>query len=963
MEKVAHLIKLSDFMKNNIFKLLYSKNYSFYKHLYEDLAHLSNDGLINHYIRNGFSESRMIRPWHAVMMAIPNKEKRKSFFRGILVIHINNANTFLLPNKNIVSSIGILSALLFRASREKKLFFKIGTCKVSNSDLNYVFFYFFREGAIKYKLIHDSSNLEILSNEVFNGSDFYEFDPKGFLIRSALNIATEKQKDSLSYFSKVNNLRLENYLRPIAMLVSFRSYPYGGGEEFLLESGVKLTEIGYKVIWVTFRDKNFELHKTSKVRVLKNLVVLDIADIDTDLKVANAIDELSNLLVPDLIHVQGEINSMMHLVKTCTPILMGYHFWNGLINFSKNINGASNIKMLQNIKDLKISPVYFKSNKSNITKYIVSEFMSDVLARLGLADIPKVIPPVFAEEKRQDLGFKRPLLMDGLILQVNCSVLKGGEIFYACSSKIPGHKFLGFVPTNSEYTELSSKLNVSKNKLKAQGILNEYRENIGSLYKEAKLLLIPTKVDETFSRVVHEAVQSGVPVLSTGNGNIKYLLGGHGLVNSEDPEVWTGVVSKLLKNPKAMSDLATKQRHHLLKELNFTGTEFIDLANRAIKGSKKYNIGFFAPWGDQGLGTHVKLYVDGLRRSGIGVHVFSHQSYLTIDKSIKFQSNPEEWENVNSVHYSLNTRENVTLHELSQFVRLNNIGIMVFPEVCWAINWERLHSISKIVEVVLIPNPETLRRGELEHHNAASRILHTTEHSLNIFEKYFKKNKSRYIGHGFGSKIPTNLMKTKCEALKSKSTLNFLHIGGYNLKRKNTLKIIKIFNQAIKFRSDIYLNVFIQPNSENFQEVIDFPCSDQIRINIGNFSSKEILTAYLSNDVSIQVSSHEGLGMGFYESISSLVPVISLDTPPHNEPVREGVTGWLIKPDDNFCLYDNDEALVEGSSFESLDLLNLFLEIQPQDIIKMLPKLREFFNRNYTEEILMKKFLAGLYGV
>ena len=71
---------------------------------------------------------------------------------------------------------------------------------------------------------------------------------------------------------------------------------------------------------------------------------------------------------------------------------------------------------------------------------------------------------------------------------------------------------------------------------------------------------------------------------------------------------------------------------------------------------------------------------------------------------------------------------------------------------------------------------------------------------------------------------------------------------------------------------------------------------------------------------------HEGLGLGFYESLSSGTPVFTIDTPPNNEIIKEGCNGWLVK-----CEYtkltDNNEGLIKKALITAKNIKAKFLQI------------------------------------
>ena len=57
--------------------------------------------------------------------------------------------------------------------------------------------------------------------------------------------------------------------------------------------------------------------------------------------------------------------------------------------------------------------------------------------------------------------------------------------------------------------------------------LNGYG-NVREFYQTARMVIVPTLVDETFCRVAFEAAMNGIPVLCTANGYLPDLLGGDG---------------------------------------------------------------------------------------------------------------------------------------------------------------------------------------------------------------------------------------------------------------------------------------------------------------------------------------------------------------------------------------------------------------------------------------------------
>jgi glycosyltransferase involved in cell wall biosynthesis len=78
-----------------------------------------------------------------------------------------------------------------------------------------------------------------------------------------------------------------------------------------------------------------------------------------------------------------------------------------------------------------------------------------------------------------------------------------------------------------------------------------------------------------------------------------------------------------------------------------------------------------------------------------------------------------------------------------------------------------------------------------------------------------------------------------------------------------------------------------------------------------NLSEAKIIELHNSHDVSIMIPSHEGIGIGFYESISLGIPIVTLDYPLYREVVIEDRSGWIL-PSRGVPLSDNLMSVVTG---------------------------------------------------
>ena len=116
---------------------------------------------------------------------------------------------------------------------------------------------------------------------------------------------------------------------------------------------------------------------------------------------------------------------------------------------------------------------------------------------------------------------------------------------------------------------------------------------------------------------------------------------------------------------------------------------------------------------------------------------------------------------------------------------------------------------------------------------------------------------------------------------------------------------------------------------------------------------------YKSHDVSIQIPTHEGIGIGFYESTSLGVPVITLNREPHNEVVTSDFTGWLL-PATPFELPDNSHGVVNAGKLEVDSLASFLVKLSFQEVTEVKLRTQEFYLKNYSNIIFKTRLLSSL---
>lgn len=719
------------------------------------------------------------------------------------------------------------------------------------------------------------------------------------------------------------------------LIVTLWSYPFGGGESFLYQTMEWANKIGMKSYWISFMSVNPNSeYKSLEVTVDAN---------GTMIKVPGGfdVDNLLNwvkILNPQIVHTQGlKRKEIIETVsKLRIPVLTGYHFWTGIVDLHPTTYNTDIVhNILKHKKSSELDDIL--KNKYSVP-YVCSDFMQEIVDRVCNISIP-VMYASSSENTLIDMN----ILKNKFVTHINIHKLKGGDIFYELVRRLFDIPFIG-IKTEPKSEELDEKItDLIKNKTDGS-IIIEHTSNIKHIYSNTRILLVPSLVDETFCRVVNEGLMNGIPIVTTGAGNIKYLVGDAAVViPPNDIDKWVNTISELYFDEQKLYDLSikSKQQYTLFSE-KVANVQFNIMVESSIRSSKESNVMIFVPFCDQGLGIQGRSYLN-LLKDRFQVFIFSYLPY-NADKITELQKDIDEW-NYDKIYYSSNTREEVTDEEIVSFVTSNNIGKCIIPETCWARVFEVANLLNRLnVDTYAIPNIEIVRRDEVYKHRVFDKILCNNK----LCEDHFRNfgfTSIENIGYSIEQK---NTTRTKNDSF------TFLCIGGMNaFTRKQVPEVcesfVKIYNK-IKHRNPILI-VTIQ-KFFNMEKLLKYSKHPAIRIINQHLSYSEINELYMEADVFIQVSKKEGLGLGFFEALSYGIPILTLDTAPHNEIVRDGINGWTC-----LCrhepMQDNPEALLEDAIVD-VDLLSEKMG----EIINMydMNNMRRSTQQDYKKRFSIKTF-------
>jgi glycosyltransferase involved in cell wall biosynthesis len=744
------------------------------------------------------------------------------------------------------------------------------------------------------------------------------------------------------------------------LIASLWGYPFGGGEEYLYQTAMWQNKINIKTYWICFNNaiSNKPYENFSIEQITKNFIIIKIPDGLNKKILYNWI----KILNPDLVHHQGHYRKDFHDVCALLriPFLTGIHFWSGIVNLSPE---HKNIDIYENSDKHTTDPDFISLYESQYCNfYSVSKYVSDCVHKITGKAINNICYSGSAKSKCF-VEYNDPKT-NRYVTMINIHKYKGGELLLYLLKEIKDIPFM-VIRTEPHSEELDKEIENLINARSDQSLYLERINDVKFIYSNTKIFLASSLVDETFCRTVNEAMMNGIPVITTGQGNIKYLVEGAGIIlplkTDSDIIKWKETIEEIYYDDNKINEIST----NILEKYKEYSEEvcektFISTVKKTLILSKVNNIMILSPWCDQGLGIQSRNYYKILKQLGYNVFIFSIKPY-NVSSTIELQKDPSEWVvEQGRIYYSPNDREKIKDIELLEFIKKYNIGKCIIPETCWF----RIFEIAKLmrdnnVKCYAIPNIEIVRKDEIVKHKYFYKILCNNMLCQNIFNKYGITT-TQYIGYGIIDNKITFKHKQHTDKLK------FLFIGGMNAySRKHILEICEGFALAYAQNNNIELTCTIQKTNmlevsdkEKISVYLDHP---GIKFIDTHLSYDNIINLYYDNNISIQVSKHEGLGLGFYEALATGTPIISLNTPPHNEIVIEGVNGWIID-----CYYkkmtDNPNSFIESAYFEPQLLCNKILSIiENQDTLVSLSKtLLIDYNKRLSGNIFINKFADAL---
>ncbi len=886
----------------------------FYLRAYPDLK--SNIEPISHYSAHGKNENRL-----------PNADKFVSLYPNFQ-IEIYREN-----NQDIVKKIKTNEELMAHFHHHGRLENRISNQTTQDTISQSQSQTLSTTSHLSSSTLHLSSTPHLSSSTLhLSSASHLSVPPKAYIDYEGLkniNLESINRSYEISLNPKLREIISHNHhkknKKPIYLVMAEWGYPpFGGGECWLMDTMKWLFEQGFNCYYIYFYD---HVNKSEFTQI--NLINVDYGIFIQFPQNYLELLQFIKLLNPKVISHQG-LNRLKYLQIANLlekPFITGFCFWQDILKMENRVDPLNPYNKNMINKTL-IADANFKLICQNSAyAYVCGQFVNDIVKKVHNINID-VINTITDDFHYK---IKTPILTSNeavYVTVINICGLKGGQILESLinstSLQIP------FLLIDSQESSGASNLRISQlieqrnqfEKKHKSCYIRGAQNNIRPIYQKTRILLIPSLVDETFCRVAYEGMMNQLPILSTNNGNLKYILKDYADFLDEIPKTWSDKINLIYDNDTYLQSMSLRPSSidSYSDKNKFVEQVYRCIANHSGDYYKNHNIGILCPWGDQGLGIQCREYYDILRKLGYVVSIFSFKPYNSHVENPRLQTDPTEW-NYPNIHYSLDTRENITLKEFMTFVHHYKIKKIVIVETCF----NRVFEIAQMCQLLsiktyAIPNVEILKSTEIARHNLFDKIICNNQMIYDLLTPYFP---TQTILLGFRI-LNANFINNK---EWDHNHYSFFCCGGLNsLTRKNIAHIVQAFkeleteNKINRFKLYIYIQgVQIPDNLMKY-------ASTNIIIQIGSRTYKEIAELYKKHDVFIHMGDHEGLGLGFYESIACGMPVLTINTPPNNEVIREGQNGWLVP-----CTYekmnDNADGIVKKAVITVKDLKIKMIEV------------------------------------
>jgi len=267
-------------------------------------------------------------------------------------------------------------------------------------------------------------------------------------------------------------------------------------------------------------------------------------------------------------------NSLLKVIDDFAPDVI----WTQLDGVEGIVRAArmKGTKTILYLRDAEDAPAMLKSlAKAGICIVCNSQFMAERVKRITGRAAHVIYP---------SLDFKLGVNGDpqGYITMINPHRVKGIDTFLEIARLLPSERFLlveSWTLSDSALTTLQGKLAVLPNVIFSRRV-----PDVQDIYKQTKLLLVPSVWEEAFGRVVIEAQSCKIPVVASQRGGLPEAVNDGGICVQDylNPKEWVTTIQHILRDDNIYRELARRAHAHAFSEIfstQYAASRFLDICS------------------------------------------------------------------------------------------------------------------------------------------------------------------------------------------------------------------------------------------------------------------------------------------------------------------------------------------------------------------------------------------------
>lgn len=224
------------------------------------------------------------------------------------------------------------------------------------------------------------------------------------------------------------------------------------------------------------------------------------------------------------------------------------------------------LRTLVYLRDAEDAPAMLKSLvTAGVSIVCNSGFMAERVRRITGAQAHVIYPSL-------DIAFGVNGDPSGYITMINPHRVKGIDTFFEIARCLSNERFL----LVESWTLSDAQLGALKEKLASLPNVRFLRRvpDAQEIYRQTKLLLVPSIWEEAFGRVVIEAQSCHIPVIASARGGLPESVGDGGMLIQDyrNPRAWVEAIGGVLSGPVTYRDYADRAYRHSSSE-NFSPAE------------------------------------------------------------------------------------------------------------------------------------------------------------------------------------------------------------------------------------------------------------------------------------------------------------------------------------------------------------------------------------------------------